>query len=252
MVNQSGYEFKKGKSRSKSLQGADCEAPSKCCKNSESLRIKRISELHDDIKDYSDRLRFKEKRRQQATDSRNYKLCDQLTEEMAELKQKKREKESELKQSSLIHASKKSLSKHANRPSLFDFVSSSESSPDEMISDSEVSADVSSLASTPHASDLPLPALPVIVDLTTKSDSAASNDASGSSNETTAVSNDTTALRNDSTATSNDTTASSNETTAISNDTTALRNDATATSNDTTTLPLVSNSSPQSEEPRFW
>ena len=88
MVNQSGYELKKGESRSKSLQGADCEASSKRCKISESLRIKRISELYDDIKGYS---RFKEKRRQQVTDSsRNHKLCDQLTEEMAERKEKRR------------------------------------------------------------------------------------------------------------------------------------------------------------------
>jgi len=63
---------------------------------------------------------------------------------------------------------------------LFDFGSSSGSSPDEVISDSEVSADVCSLASTPQTSYLPHPPLPIIVDLTTKSDSASKNDASGS------------------------------------------------------------------------
>jgi len=62
VVNQSGYQLKKGKSRSKTVQGSEQpEISTKRCKTSESLRIKRISELDDDIKDYSDRLNFKEK-----------------------------------------------------------------------------------------------------------------------------------------------------------------------------------------------
>jgi len=239
MVAQSGYQFKKGKSRSKSLQGSDPEVSSKRCKTSETLRTKRISELDDDIKDYNDRLSFKEKRRQQASNSRNYKLCDQLTEEMADLKQKKRECENELnvwkqkqkksswynkkkkgtsassteiisesdstyqpkkrktKQSTLAHTSKKSLSKPADRPTLFDFGSFGESSSaDEMLSDSEVGADVSSLASTPQACDLKLPALPITVDLTAPSKSASSSDTavlnSNAINDTIASSNGTT------------------------------------------------------------
>lgn len=92
MVNQSGYNFKKGKSRSKKLQDLESEQSSKCCKTSEELRTKRISQLDDDIKDFNDHLQFTEKRRQQATNSRNYKLCDQLTEEIKQ----KREHEHEL------------------------------------------------------------------------------------------------------------------------------------------------------------
>ena len=66
-------------------------------KTSEVYRLKRISALEEDIKDLTDRLFFKEKRRNQASNSRNYKLCDQLTEEMSAIKQQKREREAELR-----------------------------------------------------------------------------------------------------------------------------------------------------------
>ena len=90
LVREGGYEFKKGKSRSKKLlpQDTQCAEP-KRSKTSEGLRITRIKQLEDDISDFDDRLQFKEKRRQQATNARNYKLCDQLTEEMSEIKHKK-------------------------------------------------------------------------------------------------------------------------------------------------------------------
>lgn len=52
-------------------------------KTEESYRLRRISQLQDDIKDLNDHLQFKEKRREQATNSRNYKLCDDVTEEMS-------------------------------------------------------------------------------------------------------------------------------------------------------------------------
>ena len=96
LVREGGYEFKKGKSRSKKLvQDTECAEP-KRPKTSEGLRIKRIKQLEDDVSDFNDRLQFKEKRRQQATNARNYKLCDQLTEEMSEIKHKKRACEQEL------------------------------------------------------------------------------------------------------------------------------------------------------------
>lgn len=53
--------------------------------SSESLRMKHIKELQD-IKDLSDGLKYKEKRRDQPASSINYKICDQLTEEMAAVK----------------------------------------------------------------------------------------------------------------------------------------------------------------------
>ena len=89
-VNERGYHFKKRKSRSKQLQ-SDC-LPQKRPKSSENLRMKHVKELEEEIKDLSDQ----EKRRDQAAPSRNYKVCDQLTEEMATVKKWKRECEEEL------------------------------------------------------------------------------------------------------------------------------------------------------------
>ena len=62
----------------------------------ENFRVKGIAALEEDIKDFNDRLVFKEKRRNQASNSRNYKLCDQLTEEMSSINLQKREREAEL------------------------------------------------------------------------------------------------------------------------------------------------------------
>lgn len=87
------YSFKKGKSRSKQL---DNPPTPKRPKTSENIRSKHISELEEDIKDLCDRLKYKEKMRDSANMSRNYKLCDQLTEEMSVLKGKRRECEKEL------------------------------------------------------------------------------------------------------------------------------------------------------------
>ena len=85
-VNNDGYVYKKGKSRSKQFfQTEEC-AP-KRVKTSEVFRVKRMSALEEDIKDFNDRLSFKEKRRSQASNSRNYKLCDMLTKELSAIKQ---------------------------------------------------------------------------------------------------------------------------------------------------------------------
>lgn len=91
-----GYAFKKGKSRSKQSHVQEDAPNPKRQKSSASFRTKHIGELEEDIKDLTDRLQFKEKMRDQATMARNYKLCDQLTEEMSAIKKKKREREQEL------------------------------------------------------------------------------------------------------------------------------------------------------------
>ncbi len=94
-VRNDVYKFKKGKSRSKQAQ---CDAPApKRAKTSATLRVKHVTELEEDIKDLDDRLNFKEKRLDQATLTRNYKDCDQLTEEMASLKKQRREYIEELR-----------------------------------------------------------------------------------------------------------------------------------------------------------
>ena len=87
------YAFKKGKSRSKQLK--DSPPAPKRPKTSQSIRSKHISELEEDIKD-KEKMRPIKVQRKNANLSRNYKLCDQLTEEMSELKGKKRECEKQL------------------------------------------------------------------------------------------------------------------------------------------------------------
>lgn len=86
----------KGEICSKQLQ-SDCPTPNEP-KSSESLRMKHIKELQEDIKDLIDQLKYNEKRRDQAASSRNDKICDQLTEEVAAVKKRKRECEEELRQ----------------------------------------------------------------------------------------------------------------------------------------------------------
>lgn len=61
------------------------------------MGTKHIGDLHEDIKDVTDQLTYKEKMRDRADMARNYKLCEQLTEEMRSLKRKKREYEEELR-----------------------------------------------------------------------------------------------------------------------------------------------------------
>ena len=95
-VDNDGYVYKKGKSRSKKLSTTTEAPPKKRPKTVESFRLQRISQLQEDVKDINDRLQMKEKRRDQASNSRNYKLCDEIMEEMSTIKQKKREYETEL------------------------------------------------------------------------------------------------------------------------------------------------------------
>ena len=90
------YDFKKRKSRSKQSQSQDSGLASKQSKTSESFRMKHIGELEEDIKDLSDQLRYKGKRREEAEISRNYALCEVLTKEISLLKKEKRKHEQEL------------------------------------------------------------------------------------------------------------------------------------------------------------
>lgn len=60
------------------------------------MRRKRKNELEEEIQDITQMIRFKEKRCSQAETTRNYKICDQLTEEQMELKKRKRDLEAEL------------------------------------------------------------------------------------------------------------------------------------------------------------
>ena len=56
-----------------------------------------MKELEEDLKQLDQQIMFKEKRRDQAESVRNYKLCDELTEEVGKLKATRREASNELK-----------------------------------------------------------------------------------------------------------------------------------------------------------
>lgn len=96
-VKTNGYQFKKGFSRSKNAASTSSSPPKKRRKLNQELRTKRILELREDIKDYNNRILFKEKRCEAALAVKNYKLCDNLTEEMCKLKANLRTHEAELK-----------------------------------------------------------------------------------------------------------------------------------------------------------
>ena len=86
VVDEEGYDYKKGKSRSRSLNTSVASEPPKRKNITEKYRLSRIAELQERIKDITDRLGYKEKRRESASIVRNYKECDQITEQMSELK----------------------------------------------------------------------------------------------------------------------------------------------------------------------
>lgn len=94
-AREAGYNFVKGK---KPFQGNISTTGITYSKISETIRMKKIAELEDDIKDLNDRLTYKEKQREQATLARNYKLCDQLTDEMRYVKTEKRKAASTLQE----------------------------------------------------------------------------------------------------------------------------------------------------------
>ena len=94
-LDESGYGYKKGKSRSKRLT-ADEGSPKKRAKINRDFRLARIAELQEQIKDKKEQLEFKELRRDAAKNVHYYKECDKLTEQMAELKAGRRQLEQEL------------------------------------------------------------------------------------------------------------------------------------------------------------
>lgn len=86
------YQFKKGKSRSKRTPPAP-----KRKKVNQADRLTRMKTLEDDIKNTEQRISYKVKRRQVAEDTKNYRLCDEITEEIGTLTKEKRQLEAELK-----------------------------------------------------------------------------------------------------------------------------------------------------------
>ena len=96
-IHQQGYSYKKGKSRSRMFNSEPVEKP-KRMKVSTAIRKSRIDELTERIKDLTDQISFKEKRREQASNVHDYKQCDLLTEQMVKLKREKSSLENEVSQ----------------------------------------------------------------------------------------------------------------------------------------------------------
>ena len=92
-VHKSGYVYKKGKSRAKGF--CSSEITRKRPKLDRDFRERRIKELEEDLASIRNRITIKEKRSEAGATVANFKLCDQLADEIASLKQQRREKESE-------------------------------------------------------------------------------------------------------------------------------------------------------------
>ena len=115
--------------------------------------MNRISALEEDIKDFNDRLKFKEKRREQASNSRNYKVCDQLTEEMSAIKQLKREREAELHQ---LQRKQQQATWYRRKKCMATLESRSDSDQSTLCSSEPTSPMTSSLKKRKHASPFQL------------------------------------------------------------------------------------------------
>ena len=97
-VYDSGYNFKKGRSRSKRFPTHDADIKPKRAKFNQEVRTERISQLEEEVKGLDERIGYKEKRVFAATNIKNFKLCDELTEEIMALKSKRYSILQELKQ----------------------------------------------------------------------------------------------------------------------------------------------------------
>lgn len=89
-----GFQFVKGKSRSKkqsgkSDDGGEC-APKRRKYISQEVREERLKNIKDDVKDLNEQIYFKEKRISAYENIQDYKKCDDVKEEITGLKHKRR------------------------------------------------------------------------------------------------------------------------------------------------------------------
>ena len=94
-VADDGYIFKKGHSRSKEYGIPQDESAPKRPKYTQEMRECRIEAIGDELRDIVHIIQFKEKRLMQAEAAKKYAMCEQLTIEIKELRDKKRELELE-------------------------------------------------------------------------------------------------------------------------------------------------------------
>ena len=91
-VQEKGYNYVKGKSRSKRLMSPPTETPRRVrSKISAEVRQKRMLALEEDVSNLDKQLHFKNKRLQQAENIKNYKLCEEITEEVQVITRQRRE-----------------------------------------------------------------------------------------------------------------------------------------------------------------
>lgn len=97
-VQQRGYQYVKGKSRSKRFMSPPTETPKPTrLKVSADIRQQRIRALEEDLSNIEKQLHFKNKRLQQAENIKNYKLCEEINEEVQIVTRQKWELTNELK-----------------------------------------------------------------------------------------------------------------------------------------------------------
>lgn len=89
-LNESGYIYKKGKSRSKLLSSDEKEVPPKRARVDKDVRLTRIAEIEEEIEDKDEQIKYKELRRDSAKNMHNYKECDTLTDQISCLKSERR------------------------------------------------------------------------------------------------------------------------------------------------------------------
>ena len=90
-VADEGYNFKKGFSRSKVYGRIETSSTAKRPKYEKEMRDERMKSIEEELQDITRLMQFKEKRLTQAESSKSYKLCEQVTEEIMNLKSKKNE-----------------------------------------------------------------------------------------------------------------------------------------------------------------
>ena len=78
-IIEQGFQFVKGKSRSKKCASNSDNMPApKRRMSSQDIRDKRMKAIEEDCQDLSDRISFKEKRIVACENMRDYKKCDEL------------------------------------------------------------------------------------------------------------------------------------------------------------------------------
>lgn len=107
-VHEDSYCYKKGRTRSKKLEPSLCEEGEpqpKRQKITACERQRRIKELTEEISGLNCHVEIKEQRIDQANNSRNYRMCDELAGEVSDLKSKRHQLNAEL--ADLQHRTKK-------------------------------------------------------------------------------------------------------------------------------------------------